>query len=110
MPCSSLPRSAGMRPWPPSEVADVPTGLDALEARYFPPPGGTDAAPFSRSGAALPLVDGVEFFEAVRAEVARLAPGDSWYVTGWLFQPGFRFGAGGPTLESLLFAKAAVGV
>ena len=31
-------------------------------------------------------------------------------MTGWLFQPGFRFGAGGPTLESLLFAQAAAGV
>jgi phosphatidylserine/phosphatidylglycerophosphate/cardiolipin synthase-like enzyme len=99
-----------MRPCPPSEVAGAPAGLGTLETRYFPPPGGTDAAPFSRSGTVLPLVDGVQFFQAVQAEVGRLALGDSWYVTGWLFQPGFRFGAGGPTLESLLFAKAAAGV
>lgn len=86
------------------------TALDVLERRYFPPPGTPDAAPVSRRGTVRPLVDGVEYFDALRREIDALRPGDRWYLTGWLFAPGFRFGVGGPTVETLLVSAAAAGI
>ena len=73
-------------------------------ARAFdPPPGGWAAsgtfAP--RAGSAVEfLVDGAEVLPRMVADVS--AAESHVHVAGWFFTPGFRMGAGGPTLRELL--------
>jgi phosphatidylserine/phosphatidylglycerophosphate/cardiolipin synthase-like enzyme len=99
---------APTRPMPPPLP---PTGgaLAALERRYFPPPGTRDAAPFSRPSTITPIVDGHDYFAAIRAQIGALVPGDALYLAGWWLDPGFRF-ADGSTLADLLVDRASVGV
>jgi phosphatidylserine/phosphatidylglycerophosphate/cardiolipin synthase-like enzyme len=94
-------------------VAEDVSGADplaALESRYFPAPGVKDAAPFSRMSTVEPLVDGRDYFAAIKTHVATLVAGDAWYVAGWWIQRDFVFARGGPTLFDLLVEKASAGV
>ncbi len=105
-------RDRARRP-PASTPAPAPApgaALSTLESRYFPPPGGTDAAPISRLGSITPLIDGVTYFAAIKTEIDQLRAGDIFYLTDWWLDPGFRFAPGTPTLRQLLTAKAAAGV
>ena len=99
-------------PAPEAQAEALPEGdpLTDLENRYFPPPGGTDAAAFSRSSRVEPIVDGRDYFAAIEAQVAVLGAGDAWFVAGWWIHHDFRFSPGGPKLFDLLVDKASAGV
>jgi phosphatidylserine/phosphatidylglycerophosphate/cardiolipin synthase-like enzyme len=87
----------------------APRTIGGLEGRYFPPPGGKDAAPFSRASTVEAIVDGQEYFRQIKKQIDALKSGDAWYVTSWLHEPGFTF-AGGGKVGALLVEKAALGV
>ena len=95
-------------PPPPAPPSAAPA-LSALEGRYFPPPGTADAAPFSRASTFEPIVDGRDYFAAIKARIDALGTGDACYLAGWWFSAGFTF-ADGTALGDLLVAKAAAGV
>lgn len=105
----------GPKPAPvPVPPVPVPPSLPELERRYFPS-GGTDAAPFSRTSVARPLIDGADFFGAllgqIRGLIANGGPGDAWYVAGWTIDAGFQLDPARPEkLVDLLDAVARRGV
>jgi phosphatidylserine/phosphatidylglycerophosphate/cardiolipin synthase-like enzyme len=97
-------------PGPPPAPTPTPMALGALERRYFPTPGGHDAAPFSRAATVEPIVDGRDYFAAIERTIDALGPGDAWYIAGWWVDVNFTFARGGPTLGDLLIDRAAAGV
>jgi phosphatidylserine/phosphatidylglycerophosphate/cardiolipin synthase-like enzyme len=100
-------------PVPPPPPPPPPPGptLSGLEGRYFPPPGGKDSADFTREATIEPLIDGVTFFAAIKAELDRLTAGDVCYIAGWWVDSGFRFAPpAGPTLQDILVSKVTAGV
>ncbi|HEX6427086.1 MAG TPA: phospholipase D-like domain-containing protein, partial [Niastella sp.] len=86
--------------------------MQEINARYFPA-----AGPFrieEDSSSVTPLVDGEEYFNAVRMEIGRAqSPGDAIYMLGWRFEADFRFSkqTSDPSeLRTVLAIKAAAGV
>jgi phosphatidylserine/phosphatidylglycerophosphate/cardiolipin synthase-like enzyme len=82
--------------------------LQDLETRYFPS-GVKDAAPFSRASTFEPIIDGPDYFGAIKAAIDGLSFGDACYIAGWALSLDFTF-ADGRKLGDLLVAKAAAGV
>jgi phosphatidylserine/phosphatidylglycerophosphate/cardiolipin synthase-like enzyme len=110
-PSSPMPTPVPVPPVPVPAPPPLPgPTLASLEGRYFPPPGGADAAPFSRAATIESIVDGREYFAAIRAQINALQAGDVWYVAGWWVDPDFTFATGGPTLGDLLVDRASAGV
>jgi len=96
-------------PLPPPVPPMPSTTLSALEGRYFPPPGTTEAAPFTRNSSFEPIIDGRDFFGQLKSNIDSLAAGDAWYVAAWWLDPMFRF-TSGDSIGDLLVAKATAGV
>jgi phosphatidylserine/phosphatidylglycerophosphate/cardiolipin synthase-like enzyme len=95
---------------PPSRPTTSSAALSSLESRFFPSPGGPDAAPFSRAARFEPIIDGVDYFAAIAKEIDGLKRGDSWFVVGWWVNVDFPLVPGGRTLGDLLVERAAAGV
>jgi len=85
----------------------------ALELQYF---GSTPATKVYRGTTAIELLrDGVDYFDAVDAEIAKaLGPGDAIYMLCWHMDPAFdlkgRTGTAAVPLSQLLAEKASKGV
>ncbi|MEQ1560788.1 MAG: phospholipase D-like domain-containing protein [Methyloglobulus sp.] len=86
--------------------------MHKINARYFPSGGPTRIE--EDNSAIIPLVDGEEYFNAVRMEIGRAqSPGDAIYMLGWRFEADFRFNksSNDPSeLGTVLASKAATGV
>jgi phosphatidylserine/phosphatidylglycerophosphate/cardiolipin synthase-like enzyme len=95
---------------PPPSRPTARVTLSSLESRFFPSPGGPDAAPFSRAASFEPIIDGADYFAAIAKEIAALKAGDSWWVAGWWVNIDFPLVPGGRHLGDLLVERAAAGV
>ena len=95
---------------PPPSRPTARATLSSLESRFFPSPGGPDAAPFSRAASFEPIIDGADYFAAIAKEIDALKPGDSWWVAGWWVNVDFPLVRGDRHLGDLLVERAAAGV
>ena len=98
------------RQTPPPSRPTARATLSSLESRFFPSPGGPDAAPFSRAASFVPIVDGADYFAAIAKEIDALKSGDSWWVAGWWVNVDFPLVPSGRHLGDLLVERAAAGV
>lgn len=83
-----------------------------IVGRYLP----AGARPFpihEADSGVTPLIDGAEYFQAVRDQLGRTVAGDAVYLLGWRFDADFRFNpdpADPSTLGAVLAEKAGQGV
>lgn len=85
-----------------------------ITTRYLPVTAGRPFVVHEADSSVTPLVDGEEYFLAVRMEMGRTSgPGDAIYLLGWRFESDFRFNPDPQDISRLgpvLAEKAAAGV